>query len=312
MADSPHPEVCQRLAKIRIEIAGPRGKSAFAKMLGLSPSTYAYYESTREPSLRTIVQIAELTDVDLRWLLTGRSSPQPGVPAGHPAVRRAAAVLAKYPNAAKPLAAFLDILSETLKFPQKKPLEAFGGPAESRLAKARWIPVLARTAAGVAQFWSDEDENAGITMLSELVARHARGSGRQVRSALADGDQKGDRTTVQIISLCAPDSNDVVEFVAAGSLKARYPDAFAVRVDGESMTPDIQHGDMVILSPSAPAVDGRAAVVQLKRQIGVTCKLYRRSGNTVHLVPINEQFPPQAYPAGQVTWALRVLAKIRL
>ena len=148
--------------------------------------------------------------------------------------------------------------------------------------------------------WSDEDENAGITMLSELVARHARDSGRQVRPALADGDQKGDRTTVQIISLCAPDSNDVVEFVAARSLKASYPDAFAVRVDGESMAPDIQHGDMVILSPSVPAVDGRAAVVQLKRQIGVTCKLYRHSGNTVHLVPINEQFPPQAYPAGQV------------
>ena len=30
-------------------------------------------------------------------------------------------------------------------------------------------------------------------------------------------------------------------------MKARYGDAFAVRIDGESMSPEIRHGDLVVL-----------------------------------------------------------------
>jgi SOS-response transcriptional repressor LexA len=77
------------------------------------------------------------------------------------------------------------------------------------------------------------------------------------------------------------------------------------------MAPEIRHGDVVICSPSVPAADGAAAVVQLKGQIGVTCKLFRRAGQTVHLVPINEQYAPQAFSARRMVWAQKVLARVR-
>jgi len=298
-----------------MEMAGHRGKSLFAKKLGLSPSTYEYYESHRVPPAGVLVRIADLAGIDLRWLLTGESSGDERVPAGHPVVQRAAQMLAECPDAAKPLAAFLDILAESLKFPQRPERpegeQAPTGPAPADAAspKDAWIPILGRSAAGVPQFWSPRDETAGLTALGDLVARHARRAPRRTEPAVVGGTEEPG--VVQIITLSAPDGSDAVEFVAAGKIKARHPDGFAVRIDGESMAPEIRHGDLVILSPSVPAVDGRPAVVQLARQMGVTCKLYRREGEGVHLVPVNEQFAPVVVPAEQVVWAVRVLACVR-
>lgn len=308
MAKTESPEICRRIAQVRLEVAGPRGKCAFASQLGLSPSTYSYYESKRVPPAQVLVRIADLGGVDLRWLLTGQAAGDPKVPADHPVLQRAARMLAERQNAATPLAAFLDILAETLRFPEKPPAPAPARSETGSFQDTSWIPVLGRSAAGVPQFWSAEDESAGLTTLNELIARHA-GSGHRAQAARASGEET-DEFAVQLIALTAPDA-EVSEFVAAAGLRACYPDAFAVRIDGDSMSPDIRHGDLVVLSPSAPAADGKPAVVQLKSQIGVTCKVFRREGQTVHLIPINEQFAPQTYPAEQVVWALRVLARVR-
>jgi len=306
-------EICRRIAKVRLELAGPRGKSSFAKQLGLSPSTYDYYESTRVPPAGVLVQIADLAGVDLRWLLTGEESGGRAVPASHPVLRRAADLLASHPNAAASLAAFLDILSESMKFPAKQKSPGRTEAAEqtkTTSAEKSWIPILGRSAAGVPQFWSDSNEAKGLTTLRELIERHTGKHDWRTSPAGVD-EGSGRDATVEIITLSEPDEKDTVEFIAAGELKSKYGDAFAVRIDGESMAPDIRHGDLVILSPSVPAAQGKAAVVQLRGQIGVTCKLYRREGNSVHLVPINEQLPPQKFPAKDVLWALRVLARVR-
>ena len=117
--------------------------------------------------------------------------------------------------------------------------------------------------------------------------------------------------SVQLVTLRAPGAEGPAEFVASEPLKRRHADAFALRIDGDSMAPELRHGDVVVLSPSAEAAEGRPAVVQLADQIGVTCKLYRRAGQTVHLVPVNEQYAVQTFPAERVIWALRVLARVR-
>ena len=114
-----------------------------------------------------------------------------------------------------------------------------------------------------------------------------------------------------MITLRQPDDDNVAEFVSAGVIKRKYNDAFAVRIDGDSMSPEIRHGEIVICSPSAPAADGQAAVVQLAGQIGVTCKIFRRQGKDVHLAPINEQYSPAIFPAADVVWSARVLARVR-
>lgn len=339
-------EICARIAALRREVAGPRGKTNFAKQLGLSPSTYDYYEADRVPPAEVLVRIADAAGVDLRWLITGQSPAQP-VAASHPAITRAAALLASHPSAAQPLAAFVELLAGSMAFPAKTDAAAHAGEAlhEGVLASAvvsapeisappvglgahagaessapirgreSWIPVLGRTAAGVPQFWAGQSAQ-GVTQLEDLVARHAGPiMQRPVRVEPADSPMPTGLASpladdVQLIRLGQPDG-EVAEFIASGLLKARYRDAFALRIDGQSMQPDILHGDLVLLSPSVPAMDGRAAVVQLKDQIGVTCKLFRHDADQVHLIPLNEQLPPQTFPAKEVVWSLKVLGKVR-
>lgn len=365
MESSDREDICARIAQMRLEMAGPRGKARFAKQLGISPSTYDYYESTRVPPADVLLRMAEVTGVDISWLLTGDAGTPNGPWVGQPVVRRAAALMAGSPDAAAPLAAFIDLLAEVhAAFPagreqaDSEPATGEAGPAGGAAETARaggpaavaqaagvggagyagapaldspaarpvggadaaesasdvaarrqWVPILGRSAAGVPQFWRADDETAGLTTLAELISRHADQSRRHVQPAtLHDGAA---HQPAQVITLRSVGAGEVPEYVKAGAVKADYPDAFAVRIDGGSMSPDIAHGDVVLLSPSAPAVDGRAAVVQLTDQIGVTCKLYRRDGQTIHLVPINEELNAMSVPAGEVVWALRVLARVR-
>jgi len=339
-ARKPSNEICRRIAELRKKKAGPRGKSAFAKQLGISPSTYDYYEGARVPPAEILVRMAERTGADLRWLLTGQAGAAPLTGEDHPVLRRAARLLADCPDAAKPLGAFVDLLIEAHKFPAKPaqqppkakdaaqaapagPTRRPEGPSTGQVSKTpgatpdadagreAWIPILGRTAAAVARFWGNTEDVSGLTTLADLVARWAGQSPRSIRPAVAAEGESRPPAGAQLVTLSAPDDRDVVEFVAAETIKRRYPDAFALRVDGNSMAPEILPGDVVVLSPSAPAVQGRAAVVQLAGQIGVTCKLYRTSGEGVHLVPINAQYEIAAVSADQVEWALRVLARVR-
>ncbi len=320
-----------------MEFAGPRGKARFSKQLGLSPSTYDYYESSRVPPAEILVKIADLAGVDLRWLLTG-DEPEgdlPSVSASHPAVRRVGKLLSQHPEASKPLVAFLDILAATMEFPadDSQPTEASQSiddsqPADPPLEQSAcvagepdkdWVPVLGRSAAGVPHFWSTPEEALKVTTLGNLIDRHAASIAGQAvhnpatQSSLDDAGQGQKPQPVQLVRLPEPITEaGTTEYVSAGAIKDKYRDAFAVWIDGDSMSPEIRHGDLVLLSPSAPAHQGRAAVVQLEGAIGVTCKLYHQSGKKVHLVPINEQFPSTTSEASQIQWSLQVLARIRL
>ena len=120
MAKKPPPAgICERIAQLRAELHGERGKAPFAKQLGISASTYSYYETGRVPRAEVLVRIADLAGVDLRWLLTGEISPA-AVPASHPAVQRIARLLADHPHAVAPLSAFVDLLSASLAWPAKE------------------------------------------------------------------------------------------------------------------------------------------------------------------------------------------------
>lgn len=312
MKESRRQDICGRIGAIRKDVCGPRGKSAFAKLLSLSPSTYDYYETSRVPPADVLVAISDIGGVDLRWLITGQSTGAEVPKRLHPVVCRAAQLLADRPDAADALGAFLDILAESAKFltADKRAATPSWQPDKPAARRDSWIPILGRSAAGVAHFWPTPADADGVVPLMDVVGRYAdrndfRAQAARVEAPGADDD------TVQIVTLDEPQQDETVEFVAAPAIKARWADAFAIRIDGDSMAPDIRHGDLVLLSPSEPAIDGRPAVVQLAGQIGVTCKLYRRAASRVHLVPINEHFPPQSFPAESVEWALRVLGKVR-
>ena len=340
-------EICQRVAQLRAKVAGARGKSNFAKMLGISPSTYDYYESVRVPPATTLVKIAEFAKVDLRWLLTGEGDAEPDMLFGHPAVRRAAQILDRFPDASNPLSAFLDLLEAALEMQHKKknawkkadipdftdrkvcaqnfeqtpePVVIPTGKLEDASKyilgnfksnpTAGWIPVLGRSAAGVPHFWADSEDTAGLTDLGDLISRHVSMiSDLDIHPARFEG--KSDEK-VEIISLPRPlDDRGLVEFVNAPRAKKAAPGVFAVRIDGDSMSPEIKHGDLVLLSIDSPAEIGEPAVVQLDNAIGVTCKLYHPKGNQLHLVPINEACPPISVSQSKLKWALKVIGCIR-
>jgi len=180
-----------------------------------------------------------------------------------------------------------------------------------------WVPVLGSTAAGMVHFWKDASEKwLGITELSELIARHQDGAYRRVEAvqigASAAYEPTLDEGQVKLIQLTEPPEEGVSEFVECVEISRRHPDAFALRVDGDSMTPRIADGDIVVLSPSQRGRDGATAVVQLRNQIGVTCKIIRRTEGKVHLIATNEKYETKIYDEDQLDWALAVLWRIRL
>jgi len=252
--------------------------------------------------------------------------------------------LASHPASAAALNAFVEVLEQVALFPPKDQPSQTGGDGAQQVdlqhlpegvlspsgkkkqvkSKSKsqprvyqeladphgLIPVLGRSAAGIPHFWINPEDSAGVTDLTELIDRHSATISQNAKPARLAGAGLAD-CTAALVQIPKTGEDDLSEFVLVSKLKALYPDAFALRIDGDSMSPDILHGDVVILSPSAPAVDGKPAVVQIKEQVGVTCKLYRRSGRQVHLIAINEQIPPTTIQAGKVVWALRVLGHIR-
>ena len=66
-----HLRICERLKVLRLRVCGPRGQSEFASRLGLSPSTYSYYERGRIPPVAVVDRACQIGGVSLSWLLRG-------------------------------------------------------------------------------------------------------------------------------------------------------------------------------------------------------------------------------------------------
>ena len=107
-------DIIARVRLLRTRFAGERGKSKFARALGLSPSTYNYYEQDRVPPVPVAIRMCELTHTPLQWLLLGEQSSVPG--SLEQASKRAALLervrflLENYPPAGASLEAFVDFL----------------------------------------------------------------------------------------------------------------------------------------------------------------------------------------------------------
>ncbi len=347
-------DICRRVGELRKAVCGERGKSAFAARLGISPSTYDYYESGRVPPAEIILRAARIGSVRPCWLLTGETYCSDLSAWDAEMVQRLARVLDRAPGATRQINAFLDLLDDALGLatdvdqdpgdaretgqtggavgppcqrqhdgapdaepddtPQAGPLpprrSSADTPGLGDDAREGWIPILGHSAAGVPAFWADPALAEGIVELADLIERPGRAL-RQARRPATVASNETDPGPTALVTLTSPDGAETAEYVLAGDLQRRYPDAFALRIDGRSMSPELEHGDVVVLSPSCPALPGRPAVVQLRGQIGVTCKLYRPAGDDVHLVAIDPDTPPTSARGAEVVWAFRVLGRVR-
>ena len=315
--------IINRIIELRRGYAGDRGKSKFAKAITISPSTYNYYEKDRLPPIPVLVKICEITKTDIYWLLTGKFSDfSANTGVDGELMAKIANLLRLNPESGATVSAFIDLLSDKNIFEQ----HTISSEPQSNSDRPGWIPVLGRTAAGVVHLWEEADlpgsENA-IVDLDQLVEKH---TGRTIVSSKS-GDIAIDMqvepllrdltsSVVNLIQVSASGKDyrtgQVVEFVECEQIHTLFPDAFALQVDGDSMHPRINDGDIVIMSPSVPAAQGHLAVARVANQIGVTCKLIRSTESFVHLIPINERYEAKTVAKEDMLWALAVLCHIKI
>lgn len=80
----------------------------------------------------------------------------------------------------------------------------------------------------------------------------------------------------------------------------RDNNAYAVRCRGSSMMPRIRDGEFVVLETKASPIPGDDVLVKhADGRVMVKRYLYERDG-MIHLMSINEAFPPHAFPRSEV------------
>jgi repressor LexA len=87
------------------------------------------------------------------------------------------------------------------------------------------------------------------------------------------------------------------------------PQAFALKVKGDSMAPRIENGDVVIVSPQQEPHSGDICVVRVNGED--TLKKVKFEGNYLHLVPLNPEFEPLTVKKKEVNFVWKVVKLIK-
>lgn len=87
------------------------------------------------------------------------------------------------------------------------------------------------------------------------------------------------------------------------------PQAFALKVKGNSMAPRIEDGDVVIVSPHQEARSGDICVVRVDGED--TLKRVKMEGGYVHLIPLNPEFDVVTVKRKDVNFVWKVVKLIK-
>lgn len=82
---------------------------------------------------------------------------------------------------------------------------------------------------------------------------------------------------------------------------------FALRISGDSMSPRIMDGDIVLVHQQESAEDGDIVIALIEGE--ATCKVLKKNAYGVTLVPFNAAYAPFIY-TGQQAEDLRILGKV--
>ena len=313
--------ICARIVALRTDFSGPRGRADFARTLDLSPSTYNYYENSRVPPVDVLIRIAEITGARLEWLILGEEPRYgPAEKSGQnspigPIQAEVADLLGASPNLAPTLRAFLCTLRDVAEMKQAV-ARVPSLQAKVALKPRELVPIIGYTAASPVHFWEELDREPVASDIYQKIEQFV--SGREVSQRISaevaesEDAEALESGTVALVQLSAPDDRGVVEFLDAPAIRSRHPDALAWRIDGDSMSPRFQHGDLVVARTGVPARNDHPCIARLQGQIGVVCKVYEEQNGRVRLVSVNEAFPTQEFPREQLDWALEVLWSVRV
>lgn len=104
------------------------------------------------------------------------------------------------------------------------------------------------------------------------------------------------------------DPIEAVEDVIGEILVDQDPaDLFALRIKGDSMSPRIVDGDVVLVRKTDAAEDGDLVIALVEGD--ATCKILRRFCGGIKLVPMNQAFEPLVY-AGHEADNLRIIGVV--
>jgi SOS-response transcriptional repressor LexA len=80
------------------------------------------------------------------------------------------------------------------------------------------------------------------------------------------------------------------------------PQAFAIRVEGDSMQPAFREDDIVVFAPNRQARPGEDCFVRFGAGQGTTFKrYYQDNAETIRLQPLNAAYPSKTYPVEEIT-----------
>jgi repressor LexA len=169
------------------------------------------------------------------------------------------------------------------------------GVAITRLAKAT----------GVQASWllTGEGEMYAVPARPENVFT-LPGSSRR-RSRLVDIPLVSAVPAGKVATQFHPDYVD--DYVTVDDVKD--PQAFALKVKGNSMAPRIEDGDVVIVSPHQEARSGDICVVRVDGED--TLKRVKMEGGYVHLIPLNPEFDVVTVKRKDVNFVWKVVKLIK-
>ena len=109
----------------------------------------------------------------------------------------------------------------------------------------------------------------------------------------------------KVATLFHPDYVD--DYVTVDGVKD--PQAFALKVKGNSMAPRIEDGDVVVVSPQEEVRNGDICVVRVDGED--TLKRVKFEGNYIHLLPLNPEFEPATVKKKDVDFVWKVVKLIK-
>jgi len=89
----------------------------------------------------------------------------------------------------------------------------------------------------------------------------------------------------------------------------RDANAFALEVRGNSMSPRIENGDIIVVSPKLEVRSGDICVVRVQDED--TVKRVKIEDQFIHLIPLNPEYEPMAVRKRDVTFMWKVIKVIK-
>ncbi|HSQ77130.1 MAG TPA: XRE family transcriptional regulator, partial [Bacteroidota bacterium] len=109
----------------------------------------------------------------------------------------------------------------------------------------------------------------------------------------------------KVATLFHPDYAE--DYVTVDDIKD--PQAFALKVKGNSMATRIEDGDVVVVSPQQEARSGDVCVVRVNGED--TLKKVKFEGNYIHLIPFNPEFDAVVVKRREVNFVWKVVKLIK-